>query len=163
MIQRKLVSSFPASTCSTYVSRWSFFRTQSLRHSLPNSHKSSVRFSWLSNFHSSRNPHLQNTQDRSWVSRALASHPLWNKGRNHLVFSLIPPATPPPTGEAILASAALSQVGFPDSATSLSTFIQYPLICALSSKRNCQISFFKYKCCNVPRNVWQNMIWTLTE
>jgi len=67
-------------------------------------------------------------QDRSWVSRALASHPLWNKGRNHLVFSLIPPATPPPTGEAILATAAISQVrpGFDLSVASLSTLPPSP-------------------------------------
>jgi len=49
-------------------------------------------------------------QDRSWVSRALSSLPHWNGGRNHLIFSLLPPSTPLPTGQALIATAAVSQV-----------------------------------------------------
>ena len=49
-------------------------------------------------------------QDRSWVSRALSSLPNWNNGRNHLIFSLLPPSTPLPIGQALLATSAISQV-----------------------------------------------------
>merc|ERR1719394_8036 len=49
-------------------------------------------------------------EDHIWVGRALASLPHWDGGRNHLIFSMLPPSSPPPTDMALLATTALAKI-----------------------------------------------------